>query len=250
MFSDAVASHDHSLQTLHLLYEYDDFMASVGTMCDMGCGAGLDVQWWATLTTREDDPQPLNIQCLGVDRYHTWHVEGQHHNLRFYGTDFENFAVPPRKAFDVIWCHDSFQYALNPLATLRSWWNMMNVDGMLIIIVPQTTNVDNNVLAFDQPSGVYFNWTMVGLIHALSVSGFDCAGGYFLQESDSPWLHAAVYRSAREPFDAARVSWYELAAAGVLPASAVDSINRYGYLRQRDLVLPWLDRQHRWLGQI
>ena len=36
----------------------------------------------------------------------------------------------------------------------------------------------------------------------------------------------------------------------VLPASAVDSINRYGYLRQRDLVLPWLDRQHRWLGQI
>ena len=59
--------HEHSLQTLNTLAEYDDFMESIGTLVDLGCGTGLDLEWWATRTTREDAPQPLNIRCTGVD---------------------------------------------------------------------------------------------------------------------------------------------------------------------------------------
>ncbi len=249
MFSDSVSSHAHSLTILQSLYEYDDFMESIGTMCDMGCGSGLDIEWWATRTTRDEDQRPLDIQCLGVDQHQSWSNAGSYKNVRFYQTDFENFAVQPKKKFDVIWCHDSFQYAVNPMATLRAWRDMMNVDGMLILILPQTTNVYGNELAFDQPSGVFFNWTMVSLIHVLSMCGFDCSGGYFLKDPTSPWLHAVVYKTSNPCFDAKNTTWYHLSEAGVLPQSAVEGIKRHGYLRQRDLVLPWLDRQHRWLGE-
>ena len=60
-------SHQHSLRTLETLYEYDDFMESVKDMVDLGSGSGLDLEWWATRTTREEVPQPLNIRCLGID---------------------------------------------------------------------------------------------------------------------------------------------------------------------------------------
>lgn len=249
IFSDANASHDHSLQTLNLLYEYDDFMASIGTICDMGCGEGLDLTWWATRTTREDDPQPLNIICQGIDREHSLRITDLMPNIKFLQDDFESLAHAPRHRFDVIWCHDSFQYVLDPLGTLRHWHSMMNPNAMLILILPQTTNVMGDILAYDQPDYVYYNWTMVSLIHALAVSGFDCNGGYFLKEATDPWLHAVVYRSQHPEFDPRTTRWYHLADAGLLPESAAQSLRKYGQVRQRDLVLPWLDKSHRWLGQ-
>jgi hypothetical protein len=44
-------------------------------------------------------------------------------------------------------------------------------------------------------------------------------------------------------------TWYELAEKNLLPETAVASINRYGYLRQQDLVLAWIDKSLSWLGQ-
>lgn len=90
---------------------------------------------------------------------------------------------------------------------------------------------------------------MVNLIHVLAVSGFDCASGHFLKQSDDPWLHAAVYRSEHEPMDPRTTRWYDLVEKNLLPKSAVDSISRHGYLRQRDLILPWLDKSLTWLGE-
>ena len=87
-FSSALASHAHSLQTLNVLYEFDDFMESVGSVLDLGCGDGLDMQWWATATTRdEDSPQPLNIRCMGVDR--TDQISVRHPNIMYRSRDFE-----------------------------------------------------------------------------------------------------------------------------------------------------------------
>ncbi len=249
MFADDISSHAHSLQTLNLLYEYDDFMSSVGTMCDMGCGAGLDLEWWATRTTRDDDPRPLNIICQGIDRQRSLRMHDSHSNIKFLQDDFESLAHSPRHRFDVIWCHDAFQYALDPISTLRYWRSLMNPNGMLVLILPQTTNVEGSVLAYDQPDYVYHNWTMVNLIHVLSVTGFDCSSGYFLKEPTDPWLHAVVYRSETLDMDPRTTRWYNLAEASLLPESAVQSLKKYGFVRQRDLVLPWLDRNHRWLGQ-
>ena len=125
----------------------------------------------------------------------------------------------------------------------------MNPNGMLVIIVPQMCSMENRDFAYDQRDFNYWSWTMVNLIHVLAVSGFDCAGGHFLKRPDDPWLHAAVYRSEHEAMDPRTTRWYDLVEKNLLPDSATTSINRHGYLRQRDLVLPWLDKSLTWLGE-
>lgn len=82
----------------------------------------------------------------------------------------------------------------------------------------------------------------------LAVSGWDCEGGFFKKSPNDPWLHAVVYRSDIEPMDP-KNSWYDLAETGLLPKSAVASINRYGFVNQNDLILPWLDKSLTWYGQ-
>ena len=248
-FSSPELSHTHSLQTLDLLYEYDDFMSSIGTLIDMGCGSGLDLEWWATRTTRDETRTPLNIRCTGVDRLDSLPIAQRYKNIQYCHQDFEDPIVVGKTKFDVVWCHDAFQYAINPFTTLANWWDVVNDNGMLIISVPQTTNMEFNTQAFDQPDYCYYNWTTVSLIHVLSVSGFDCAGGFFHKNSSDNWLRAAVYKSPHRPMDPRTTRWYELAEKNLLPESAIESVNRHGYVRQRDLVLPWLDKSLTWLAQ-
>lgn len=248
-FSSAEESHQHSLGTLDILYEYDDFMESVGSMVDMGCGSGLDLEWWASRTTRDENPMPLNIKCTGIDLGVVSTSSPRYPNISYVNQDFEEPIDAGIKKFDLIWCHDSFQYVLDPLKTLRQWRAAINMNGMLIIVVPQTTNLEFNTQAFDQWDFAYHNWTMVNLIHALAVTGWDCADGFFLKRPDDPWIHAVVYKGQHNPMDPRTTKWYDLAERGCLPISAVDSINKYGHLRQRDLVLPWLDRSLSWLGK-
>ena len=241
-FTSPQESHAHSLQTLDLLYEYDDFMLSVRTMADLGCGAGLDLEWWATRTTRDDQQRPLNIQCVGVDQASELAMARRYPNIRYQSQDFETEVLRQKRRFDLIWCHDSFQYVIDPLRTLPIWYKSMSPDGMLVIVVPQSTNILHRRQAFDQRDHCYFHWTLVNLIHVLAVSGFDCAGGFFRKLPRDPWLYAVVYRSTVEPQDPRTTTWYQLADQGLLPDSAVAGIQRHGYLRQQDLVLPWLDR--------
>ena len=56
-------SHQHSLETLNQLYEHDDFMYSITSVVDLGCGLGDDLKWWGTRTTRDTPAEPLKIQC-------------------------------------------------------------------------------------------------------------------------------------------------------------------------------------------
>ena len=120
---------------------------------------------------------------------------------------------------------------------------------MLVLILPQTTNIEFKTEAFDQPDLCYYHWTMTSLIHALAVTGWDCRTGYFLKEPNDPWLYAAVYNSGQPHRDPKTTRWYDLVDANLLPDSANASIKKHGYLRQRDLVLPWLDKSLQWLGK-
>ena len=240
-------SHAHSLQTLNLLYEYDDFMESVGSVVDMGCGHhGLDLEWWATRTVRDDTQEPLNIKCTGVDRCESVPVAKQYKNVVFLNRDCETFADD--KQYDVLWCHDVFQYMTHPLGTLHNWWHKISPGGMIVLIFPQTTNIEYHVQAYDQWSGCYHNHTVVSIIHQLAVSGFDCASGFFKKLPDDPWIYAIAYKSSHTPMKPANTAWHDLAEKNLLPDSAVKSLDRYGHVRQRDLVLPWLDKSLTWLG--
>lgn len=248
-FRNSEESHAHSLETLNWLYEHDDFMSSIDTLIDLGCGNGLDIEWWATRTTRDEHPEPLNIKCTGLDLAETLSVAKKYPNITYQRNDFETRIYTHNKSkYDVLWCHDSFQYAINPLETLKLWRTIAAPGAMLALIVPQTTNVEYRKLSFIQPSGCYYHYTLVNLIHMLSVTGWDCNAGFFKKSANDTWLHAVVYRSDVEPVDP-KISWYNLADTGLLPESAVASINKYGFINQNDLVLPWLDKSLTWYGQ-
>lgn len=241
-FVRAGDSHRHSLEVLLDLYEHDDFMGSIGSVLDLGCGDGADLEWWATRTTRDPVPQPLNIKCTGVDLMPSMSMASRYPNITYQPGDFEQAIVTGSRKYDVLWCHDAFQYVIDPFRTLRQWRESCHENGMLILILPQSTNLEFNVQAFDQRDKCYWHWTLVNLMHVLAVSGWNCREGFFKKDPGDIWIKAIVYRDKQQPRDPRQTSWYELASAGLLPESACNSINRHGYLRQRDLILPWLDK--------
>ena len=234
-------SHKHSLETLSQLYQYDDFMASIRTVLDLGCGNGDDLEWWATRTTREDSPQPLNIRCTGIDLSPELTLTKRHNNIFYHSSDFENTIPSTPSGFDVLWCHDAFQYAHAPVATLSQWWHLASPGAMLYLAIPTTQRVHRNQLDYHLPSGCYYHYTMVNLIYMLATAGWDCGTGFFKQVPNDSWIHAIVYKSSQEPMDPKTTTWHRLSELQLLPRSAAKSIQAHNYLRQQDLVISWVD---------
>ena len=79
-------------------------------------------------------------------------------------------------------------------------------------------------------------------MYMLAVNGFDCRDAYFYKNANDPWLYAAVYKSHVAPQNPATTSWYDLADLGLLNDSAINSLNRNGFVKQEDLVTVWLDK--------
>jgi SAM-dependent methyltransferase len=240
----------HSLQILNTLYEYDDFMLSIKTLVDLGCGTGEDLEWWATRTTRDDIPIPLNIRCCGVDLADQLPMARKYSNITYQKTNFEKEIHPFKKSkFDVLWCYNSFQYCIDPIGTLARWKNIASDGAMLIISVPHTTNFVQRQMAFEQPSGCFYHHTMVSLIHMLAVNGWDCRGGYFLKSPIDAWTHAIVYNSDIPSMDPRTTTWHQLSELKLLPESADKSVMAHNYLRQQDLTIPWIDKSLTWMGR-
>jgi SAM-dependent methyltransferase len=240
-FTQPDDSHKHSLETLNQLYQYDDFMASIRTVLDLGCGNGSDLEWWATRTTREDSPQQLNIRCTGIDLFPELALSKRHNNVFYQSGDFENTIPSTPSGFDVLWCHDAFQYAQAPVATLSRWWHLASPSAMLYLAIPTTQRVHRNQLDYHLLSGCYYHHTMVSLIYMLATTGWDCNAGFFKQAPNDDWIHAVVYKSSHEPMDPKTTTWHRLSELELLPKSAVKSIQAHNYLRQQDLVMPWID---------
>ena len=249
IFATSAENHQHSLDTLNQLQEYDEFMESIQTVVDLGCGDGLDLEWWATRMTREDRPKPLNIQCTGIDLASDLRMAKQYPNITYQQNNFEEEVRAGKHKYDVLWCHNSFQYAVNPIQTLSKWWEVANDGAMLVLILPQTTHMRRNKMSFTQESGCYYHHTMVSLIHMLAISGWDCHTGFFKKDPQDTWLHAIVYKSDKGPQDPRTTTWHKLSELKLLPDTAEKSVYTHDLLRQEDLILPWLDQSLTWLGQ-
>lgn len=241
LFKNAYDSHAHSMEILNQIYGYDSFLDSITTIADMGCGAGLDTQWWATLETRDDPPEPRNFLVYAVDK----DVSKIEHevqilpNVKILQGDFEDRIIP--RNVDIIWAHDVLQYAKNPLKCLANWKNTLNINGMLLLAVPQTTYLENNRLKIDTHSYQYFNYNILNLMYMLAVSGFDCNDAYFYRKENSPWLYAGVYATENKPMSA-DTSWYDLMDRGLINDFVANGIRKYGYARLEDVVVRWFDR--------
>jgi SAM-dependent methyltransferase len=248
MFKNTEQAHQHSLLTLNQLYEYDDFMASIKTMVDLGCGEGKDLAWWASRTTRDENPTLLNIDCHGVDILDNCPAERQYNNVSYQKVDFEDTITAPAGGFDVLWCHNAFQYAVNPIQTLTKWRNIAAPGAMLCLVLPQTTNINLRDIEVTQQDCEYYHHTVVSLIHMLAITGWDCRAGFFKKLANDNWIHAVVYKSDQEPLDPKTTRWYDLAEKGLLPETAEKSVNARGFLYQKDLLLPWLDKSLNFVG--
>lgn len=243
-FKTAYESHSHSKKTLDILYGYDAFLDSLEVVADFGCGLGLDTEWWAKLETRDDPPEPRNYLVYSIDKKIS-RMDNNIKNLLNVHTFDDNFDGPHfelPKPVDLIWSHDSFQYVTDPIGTLKNWNRLMNLNGMLLLIFPQAQHYAYNRLQVHSYNNVYFNHNIVNLIYMLAVNGFDCNDAYFYKEENSPWLHAAVYKSNIAPMDASSTTWYQLAEMNLLNESVVDCLTRYGYIKQDEIITNWLDK--------
>jgi SAM-dependent methyltransferase len=225
-----------------MIYGYDSFLDNLQVIADMGCGRGYDTEWWATLTTRDNPPEPHNYLVYAVDQnikeFEPDILTGNKNIILLEG-DFEERVVP--RYCDLIWAHDSFQYAKNPLKCLSTWKNNLNQNGMLLMAIPQTTYLQNNRLVIANHSHQYYNYNLLNLMYMLALSGFDCRDAYFYRKENSPWLYAGVYASPHNPLPA-HASWYDLAERELINDSVINSVNKYGYARLEDVVVSWFDK--------
>lgn len=236
-------------KVLYYLYEYDSFLDSLTTIADMGCGDGEAVSWWANLTTRDEPPAPHNYKCYAVDRdgVRLGRIADQP-NIFKIQRDFEELCLPIK--VDLMCAFDSLQYSTNPLATLKVWNQQLNVDGMLVLTVPQHSGVSHNTYYSRSYSGCFYNFTPVSLIYMLAVNGFDCRDAYLLKNFNDPWIRMAVYKSNIDPMDPKTTSWANLMDAGLLHPSVVQSIASCGHVRQEDVLYPWLDRENYFIDYV
>lgn len=243
-FKNDTESHEHSLITLDTLYGYDSFLDSLEFIADFGCGSGLDTNWWATLETRDSPPEPRNYKVYAIDKNIDQFDNSiaMHPNVHTFDYDLDDqyFLLP--KPVDFVWCHNTFQYMINPVNALKTWNKSMNVNAMMVLILPQSQHYQYNRFLAHSYNNVYFNYNIVNLMYMLAVNGFDCQDAYFLKEENSPWLHAAVYKSDIPPMDPTTTNWYHLAELNLLNDSVVSCLKRYGHVRQEEIVTAWLDK--------
>ena len=232
-----------SLEVLNLIQKYDIFLERLRHIAIMGCGASADVEWWATLMNNDDPPEAYNFACHAVD------IDGSklaqlpdlkniHKNNNSFDCDIL-FPVP----IDFIYAYDCLQYSTNPLQTLSKWNSYMNVNGMLLLSVPQHTGIEYGRQYSVGYSGCYYHYTPISLIYMLAVNGFDCRDAYLLKRFQNPWINMAVYKTDIAPMDPKTTTWFDLIEKNLLHPTIVDSINAHGFLKQEEICMPWLDKE-------
>jgi len=246
LFKNSEASFQHTQFIRDLLYQYDSFLDSLEVVADFGCGEGLDMEWWATLETRDDPPEPRNYLCYAVDK-NIKQVKNEVvslSNVRIIQADLEDSNRFISRQIDLIWCHDVFQYVTNPVGTLRQWNEMMNQNGMLVLSIPQSIHYEHNRLNNLSYNGWYFNHNIVNMMYMLAVNGFDCRDAYFYKDINDMWLHVAVYKSDVEPMNPQNTSWHDLVDANLVNESVRQCLQQYGYVKQEALLTTWLDKNY------
>jgi SAM-dependent methyltransferase len=227
---------------LDLLREHDTFVESITNVADMGCGSGLDAKWWVELETRDDNPMPLDIRCWAVDKNPNNMVVEEHPHVTFIEGNFEKRVLS--LDVDVIWCHDAFQYAVNPISTLRLFNEQMVENGLLYIGIPLHNYTKDNQWNWDGADYEYYDHSVLSMIYMMAVNGFDMNDCYMRKAKDDPWLHIAAFKTSHAPMDPTTTGWYDLIERDLINQHLRQGISRWGRPRVQDVLYPWLDKEN------
>ena len=245
---DDATSHAYALETLNMLNQYQDFLDNIKNLADMGCGTGTASQWWANLT-KLDGSTYRDIKVNAVDINLDLRSVLRHPNINYITADFSDSTLP-NESQDFIWAHNSFQFSRNPFHTLTHWYDIMTVEGMLLIAIPYCFSIRTHreVQTVDMLhlSNSYYNLSLGSLIMLLIANGFDCKHGHFKFDRKNNWIQAAVYKLPTRPNPG--ISWYEMTEQKLLPLTMDASIMKNGSFNETDIVCEWIDRTQYFLS--
>ena len=220
---------------------FGEFMESIDTVIDVGCGNGHDALWWANATDgNEEDPLNLGINVIGLDIKDridpTLKIPS---NLTF---KFENWNIVKfKKQFDVVWTHNTIQETQDPLKFLHKMNEFCADGGMLALSFPTTSNMfygDPDYRIYQQaPHSI----TMIHLIYMLVLSGFNCNEGFFTKQPGTNIISAIVYKDTDEVYAHGERPLADF--IDLLPDSCKEQLKKYNYLTNKNLLLRWLDYQ-------
>lgn len=228
-----------SAETLALLDLRTDFMDSLSVVADMGCGKGADAAAWADKI--DEDGKPRKLFVFAVDKVLQIDNHNRRQNVRAVKEDFSNTTIAKNRV-DVLWCYNSFQYATDPVKTLRHWYDIMSENGLLYIAIPQSNYIDDlSRWQMINPTGCFWPHNMVSLIYLLAACGFDCNEGHFKQRRHEQMIHLCAYKSPHKPIPLDEASLYKLDELSLLPPTISKCIQKYGSIRHEFLQLEWID---------
>lgn len=228
-----------SLQTLTLLDQRTDFMDSLSVIADMGCGKGNDAAAWADRVDENGKPRKLFV--FAVDKILQIDNHNRRQNVRAVKEDFSNTTIAKNRV-DVLWCYNSFQYATEPVKTLRHWYDIMSENGLLYIAIPQSNYIDDlSRWQMINQSGCFWPHNIVSLIYLLAACGFDCREGHFKQRRHDQMIHLCAYKSPYKPMSLDDANLYKLDELKLLPLTISKCIEKYGAIKHEFLQLEWID---------
>jgi len=234
-------SHEHSLLTLNLLDQFDDFKVSIKHMADFGCGKGLDLEFWANMHTWDEEGDPgrkLNFNCVGFDLHAENNVPSRK-NIKYKNYDFNKNDTIWSVPFDVVWCHNVMQTIYSPIEFLGKVNKAMATGSMLYLCVPSTVSMYQNRFQNYTPSQHFNTFTVSQILYLLALNGFDVKDFYLQKEHFTDIIEVLTYKE-REPLDY-NTSWYELADMDILNDNIKELVLRNNILSDQGLVTKWLD---------
>lgn len=228
-----------STEVLELLDQKSSFMESLSVVADMGCGKGADAAWWAD--RKDENGKSRRLVVFAVDKSIQLDNHNRRQNVRIVKEDFSNTTIAKNKV-DVLWCHNAFQYATDPVKTLRHWYDIMSENGLLYIAIPQTNYIDDlSRWQMVNPTGCFWPHNIVSLIYLLAACGFDCKDGHFKQRRHDQMIYLCAYKSPNKPMNLDEASLYKLDELNMLPDTISKCIEKHGAIRHEFLRLPWFD---------
>lgn len=234
-------SHEHSLLTLNLLDQFDDFKVSIKHMADFGCGKGLDLEFWANMHEWDEDGnrgRELNFNCVGFDLHAENNVPSRK-NIKYKSHDFNKNDTIWSVPFDVVWCHNVMQTIYSPIEFLGKVNKAMATGSMLYLCVPSTVSMYQNRFQNYTPSQHLNTFTVSQILYLLALNGFDVKDFYLRKEHFTDIIEVLTYKE-REPLDY-RTSWYELADIDILNDNIKELVLRNNILSDQGLITTWLD---------